>query len=138
MLGVSKVTKVLLGVFVGQGLAAADPELIQESSITEMDSGLFERSIEGNSFKCTDELACSGKTYCLQLYYYIVHIIITGGGGEAGFNKNDIIPNNCFILEVTLRCSQKATLFIQWIPEKLTQVCIIPFFLVTRFLQRFG
>lgn len=75
VLGVSKVTKVLLGVFVGQGLAAADPELIQESSITEMDSGLFERSIEGNSFKCTDELACSGKKYNC-----IVHIIIAGGG----------------------------------------------------------
>lgn len=76
MLGVSKVTKVLLGVFVGQGLAAADPDLIQESSITEMDSGLFERSIEGNSFKCTDELACSGKKYNC-----IVHITIAGGGG---------------------------------------------------------
>lgn len=49
------------GSFVGQGPAAADPALIQETAPIEVNTGSFERSLEGNLFRCTGTDECSGN-----------------------------------------------------------------------------
>lgn len=64
VVGIMGVTRLMQGSRVGQGPAALDPEKVQETTETttmDVDTGAFERIIEGESFRCSNSERCRGK-----------------------------------------------------------------------------